>query len=341
MAAADLSRRLAILPSELVEVGAGSRALQPVAGRFEFDQDAICFLPRFPFLDGISYSLLVDWEGKTADSLEVWTIQRPGPEGKPTTSVVGIYPDVEELPVNQVKLYIYFSAPMSEDWATRSIHVRRADNDAPLEYVFLAMEPELWDGERRRLTLLFDPARIKRGLVPNQEDGYPLIQGVPIIVSIDAEFHDAGGRPLQIGAERRYEIGPPLRVRVNPADWRYHWPTAGSTELLTVEFDRPLDHALLEHSLWVDNATGVLLAGRGSAGPGEGCWRFEPESPWAEDRYLVMVDPILEDLAGNSLIRVFDRDLSRAEDTPAVAPQVAIDFTCAPPSPLLRPNVAS
>ena len=340
LAAADLGRRLAILPSELEATGAGWRALQPVAGSFEFDQDAVCFLPRFPFLDGISYSLLVDWEEKAGDSFEVWTIQRPGPDGKPTTTIVTIYPSIEELPVNQLKLYIHFSAPMSEGWAARTIHVRRADNDAPLEHVFLAMEPELWDGQRRRLTLLFDPGRIKRGLLPNQEDGYPLIEGVPIIVSIDAEFRDAAGQPLQSGAEWRYEIGPPLRVRVNPADWRYHWPTAQTTDALTVEFDRPLDHALLERCLWVNGATGVRLAGRGSSGPGEGSWRFEPESPWAEDRHLIMVDPLLEDMAGNSLIRVFDRDLVRAEDTPADGGQEAIEFTCTPPSPLLRPNLA-
>ena len=45
-----------------------------------------------------------------------------------------------------------------------------------------------------------------------------------------------------------------------------------------------------------------------------------------------MVDPRLEDLAGNSIIRVFDRDLLRAEDAPTDARHVAIDFTCTQPS---------
>ena len=342
LAAADLNRRLAVLPSEVVEAGANLRAIQPIAGSFAFDRDAICFLPRFPFLDGVSYSLLVHPapENGIVDGPEVWTIQRPAPPGTPTTEILAIYPSVEELPVNQLKLYVHFSSPMSEGCAARTIHVRRADNNEPLEGVFLGMEPELWDPERRRITLLFDPGRIKRGLVPNEEAGYPLIEGVPIIVSLDAEFRDAAGRPLRSGAERRYEIGPPLRVRVNPSDWRYHWPTVGSTDPLTVEFDRPLDHALLGHSLWVNDAAGVALAGHGSAGIGEKAWRFEPQSPWEKDRYQVMVDPSLEDLAGNSLIRVFDRDLLRAEDAPADARQVAIDFTCVPSATLVRPNLA-
>ena len=339
LAAGDLSRRLAVLPSEVVESGANLRAIQPIAGSFQFDQAALCFLPRFPFLDGRGYSLLVHSvpEEGSGNSLEVgpeiWTIPRPAPEDPPTTGVVAIYPSVGELPVNQLKLYVHFSNPMSEGWAARAVHVRRADNSEPLEGVFLR-EPELWDRERRRLTLLLDPGRIKRGLVPNEEAGYPLIEGAPILVSIDTKFRDAAGRSLRSGAERRWDIGPPLRVRVNPLDWRCHCPTAGSTDPLTVEFDRPLDHALLEHSLWVDDAAGLALAGRGSTGSGEGTWMFQPQSPWEQARYLVMVDPRLEDLAGNSLIRVFDRDLTRAEDAPGDARQIAIDFTCTPPSTL-------
>ena len=330
--AAELGRRLAVLPSELVEAGAHLRAIQPIAGRFEFDQDAICFLPRFPFLDGLCYSLLVESvrEEGPVDSLEVWTIQRPPPEGTPTTGVVAIYPSADELPVNTLKLYVRFSSPMSEGWAARAVHIRRADNDETLDGVFLAMEPELWDRERRRLTLLLDPGRIKRGLAPNAEAGYPLLEGVPVIVTIDAEFRDAAGRPLRTGLARRYEIGPPVRARGNPAAWRCHCPAAGSKYPLTVEFDRPLDHALLDHSLWVHDAAGVALAGRGFSGPTESSWRFEPQSPWEEGRHLVIVEPRLEDLAGNSLIRVFDRDLTRAEDALADARRVAIDFSCTP-----------
>ena len=332
LGAPGIGRRLAFLFGEFIEADANLRAIQPIAGRFEIDQHAIYFIPRFPFRDGMGYSLLVDLplgEGGV-DSLEVWTIQRPAPEGTPTTDVVAVYPSTDQLPVNQLKLYVHFSSPMSEGWVARSVHVRRADNDEPLEGVFLVMEPELWDPERRRLTLLLDPGRIKRGLVPNEEAGYPLIEGVPVIVTIATDFRDAAGRPLRTGAERRYEIGPPVRARVTPADWKRHCPTAGSTNPLTVEFDRPLDHALLQHSLWVHDAAGVALAGQGSVGTGERCWRFEPQSPWEEGQHQVTVDPRLEDLAGNSLSRVFDRDLMRAEDAPNNEGHVAIEFTCAP-----------
>jgi hypothetical protein len=35
---------------------------------------------------------------------------------------------------------------------------------------------------------------------------------------------------------------------------------------------------------------------------------------WASGPHQLVVDPVLEDLAGNSVSRVFDRDLSRSED---------------------------
>lgn len=331
--AVELSRRLAVLPSEVAEAGANLRALQPIAGRFELGGDAVFFIPRFPFLDSVSYSLLVDStrEANGAGNLEVWEVRRPSLTGAPTTEVIAIYPSGDELPVNNLKLYIQFSSPMSEGWAARAVHVRRADNDEPLDGVFLAMEPELWDRDRRRLTLLLDPGRIKRGLAPNAEAGYPLIEGVPVVVTIDVAFRDAAGRPLQTAAERRYNVGTSVRARIDPADWRYHLPAAGSMDPLEVQFDRPLDHALLQHGLWVNDTDGAPLDGRGSAGRSELCWRFKPQSPWEEGRHVLIVDPRLEDLAGNSLIRVFDRDLLREEDAPAGARHAAIDFTCVPP----------
>lgn len=329
LAPSGLSNRLIVLPSEFIESGTHIDALQSIPGSFKTDGTAICFVPRFPFLDGTSYSLVVGSVTETRDpkTSEIWTIKRPPQAGEATTDVLGIYPSADELPVNQLKIYIQFSNPMSEGWASRAVHVHRADNGEPLNNVFLAMEPELWDRERRRITLLLDPGRIKRELAPNIEAGYPLVDGVPVSVTIDAEFRDATGRPLRTSAERHYKVGAPVRVRVESTNWQYHYPTAGSTDPLTIEFDRPLDYALLQHCFWVTDTAGVPLGGQGSVGFGERSWQFEPRLPWGEGQYVVMVDPRLEDLAGNSLTRVFDRDLMRTEDVPVNVQHAVIDFT--------------
>ena len=98
-----------------------------------------------------------------------------------------------------------------------------------------------------------------------------------------------------------------------------------SQELLTVEFDRPLDAGLLHHCLTLTEAEGTALAGYATITEGERSWRYESESEWRLTTYRLTVDPRLEDLAGNSLTRVFDRDLTREEDDPGPAP-TTIEF---------------
>ena len=312
---ADDLGRLAVVPTELL----GFWPLQPTAGRVEAVDGEIRFRPRFPLARGTGYSLLLD-------GVPVAAVTVPARTGIGTTSIVAIYPTARELPLNQLKLYIQFSGAMSEGWAERAVQVRRADARQPLPGVFLPMEPELWDPARRRLTLLLDPGRIKRGLAPNEELGYPLEEGVPIVVAVDRRFRDASGLPLVTGMERRYEVGPAVRQHVNPAAWRLRRPAAGSMDPLAVTFDRPLDRALLDHSLVVLDAHGAALDGQATIAQGERSWRFRPLRRWRPAPYRLAVDPRLEDLAGNSLARVFDRDLTRPEDAPIDMEQAFIEF---------------
>ena len=55
---------------------------------------------------------------------------------------------------------------------------------------------ELWDPSQTRLTVLFDPARIKRGLVPNAQLGLPLRAGRRYRLEIDSAWPDAQGVAL-------------------------------------------------------------------------------------------------------------------------------------------------
>ena len=171
--AGELHRRLALLTSEALAAGGDPWAAPSVAGRFEIDGDTLYFIPRFPFVAGVGYSLAVRRSGTGGDrgGYAVWEIARPAEAGIPTASVVAIYPDVADVPVNLLKFYVHFSEPMSEGRAQRAIRVCRDDTGELIDGVFVPMDPELWDSARQRLTLLLDPARIKHGLVPNLGGG--------------------------------------------------------------------------------------------------------------------------------------------------------------------------
>jgi hypothetical protein len=314
-------------------------SLPAVAGRFVADGDALRFVPRFPFLSGTGYRVLVHRSlgaapggGDAAASFELEDFEdlpfeaAPAAATAPTTSVIAVHPTAPEIPRNQLKLYVTFSAPMSEGEVAHRVTIRRAGAGEAIEAAFLPMEPELWDRSRRRVTVLFDPARLKRGLAPHAAIGYPLVEGETVEVVVDAGFRDGDGRPLVAGATRRYRVGPDVRRRVDPAEWDVVAPAAGGRAPLVVTFDRPLDRALLQHCLTVVDADGRPVAGAAGIAPGETAWSFVPDRPWSAGPHRLLVDGILEDLAGNSVLRVFDRELARAEHDPGGGTGGALPF---------------
>jgi hypothetical protein len=205
--------------------------------------------------------------------------------------------------------------------------VRLVDTEgAPLVGALLPTEYELWDADRRRLTVLLDPARIKRGLAPHREVGYPLREGTTVTLVVDEEFPDASGRPLRAGATRTWTVAGDERGLVTPSSWSFHPGAAGTREALAVTFDRPLDRGLVVRCLHVVGATG-RVEGVSAVGPEERSWTFAPTAPWVGAPHRLVVDPVLEDVAGNSVQRVFDRDLSRPEDAPRDGGLVEVPFT--------------
>ena len=146
------------------------------------------------------------------------------------------------------------------------------------------------------------------------------------MVSIDRSARDANGLPLVAGAERRYVVGPAIRQHVDPAAWRLRSPGADSLDALVVGFDRPLDRALLEHSLVVLDAHDRAVDGQATIADGESSWTFRPLHPWRPEVYHLSVDARLEDLAGNSLTRLFDRDLTHPKDAPIDIDRAMLEF---------------
>jgi hypothetical protein len=293
-------------------------SLPPMAGRLERDGADLCFVPRFAFLDGTSYTV-------TVDGTSAAVLVRPRPGRPAATEVTEIRPTAAEVPVNLLRFYVWFSAPMSEGYAAGQVRLTR-DDGSIIAGALLPAEHELWDASRRRLTVLLDPARIKRGLPGHLEAGYPLRPGEPFRLVVGDGFRDAQGLPLRVPAERRYEVGGEERRHVDPVTWELAVPPAGPREPLRVTFGRPLDHGLLARCLHVRGPGGKLIDGTAQIGPGEQSWQLVPGSAWAPAVHQLVVGPVLEDLAGNSVSRVFARDLARPEDQPRPARPVTIAF---------------
>jgi hypothetical protein len=323
--AAGTDPRVAVRPQQSMPgarhdapAGSSGAQLPAMAGRVVRDEADLCFLPRFGFLDGTAYAV-------TVNGAQLAVLPRPRPERPATTEVAGIWPTATQVPRNLLRLYVLFSAPMSEGYAARHVHIT-GDGGERVPGAPLPAEHELWDAARRRLTVLLDPARIKRGLAAHRAVGYPLQPGQPFRLVVDDGFRDSAGARLHAPAQRRYQVGGEERRRVDPAGWRLTAPAAGTTGPLVVGFSRPLDHGLLGRCLRVASADGRTVNGAAQPGPEEMSWQFTPQEEWAPGLYRLLADPVLEDLAGNSVTRVFDRDLATPGGEPPQPGPAAVAF---------------
>lgn len=343
LAADRLAERILVLPTSLVgdsvdetDAPLATTRLARASGRFTADADGVTFVPKFPFLARTSYTVLVHPSlcGEPDGNGPVDVVQyhrfaiaaREASTGA-TTRVVAIHPAGASVPRNLLRCYVQFSAPMSEGEASTAVQLVDRNRDEPIEGAFLAMDPELWDPARTRLTVLLDPARIKRGLAPHREAGYALAEGAEVSLVVGRDFRDADGRPLVDPVEHHYRVGPDVRGRVDPSRWQLDPPRAGSRDALVVGFDRPLDHALLTHCLAVAGGGGGAVAGRATPTTDCTAWSFTPAEPWPPVRHDLVADAMLEDVAGNSVVRVFDRDLDDAAQSPIAVGPVTREFT--------------
>lgn len=296
--------------------------LPPMLGTISDFEGHFYFKPRFPFIRGQSYQLFLEVKkaygflnrqppkGIKADYQQLIII--PDPEQKKATFVEKIYPSTSHWPANQLKFYIYFSAPMRFGEAYKYIQLQD-ENGKVVEQAFLLEGQELWDAERKRLTIWFDPGRIKRGLIPNLKLGPPLEKGKKYSLIVNKEWKGLNGVKLNQSYVKEIMVQPADRELPKPAGWSVLSPSPGTLEPLKLLFDEPMDHALLNSSVVVVDENGQLLDGRIKTAQKEQEWYFYPNLPWKAATYKVRLSHDLEDLAGNNLIRLFDTDTDEPE----------------------------
>lgn len=279
----------------------------PLFGETMREERGAVFVPRFPLKPGVEYRVLLrrPHGGDVEKSFRI-----PPPASAAATELLGVFPSRETLPENLLKFYLHFSAPMSRREAYQ--RVRLLDGAGkPVELPFLEIGEELWNREGTRLTLLFDPGRIKRGLKPREDSGPALEEGKSYTLVVDAAWPDAEGRPLRRGFRKSFKVVAPDEKQPDVEAWQVTPPRAGSRDPLTVVFNEPLDEAMLHRSLTVVDGAGSSLAGRIEIDLQETRWRFHPEAAWSSGSHSLVVDGVLEDLAGNSIERPFEVDVVR------------------------------
>jgi hypothetical protein len=309
-----------------------------VAGTYTVTDGAIRFRPSFPFDPGRQYHVTFDpsrlrlgggdasaaWRSRLLEAV----VGDPAADRPPPTRVVHVYPTTDEIPENQLRLYVEFSAPMGFEGGAR--HVRLLDEHGrEVEGALLPIDVGLWNADRTRYTLLFDPGRVKRGILPHEESGRALAMGREYTLAIDRGWRDASGRPLAEPFSRRFSVGPAIEAALDPHEWRIAAPPAGTRDPLVVAFPKPLDYALLQRALVVATDRGERVDGTIGVEAAETRWTFTPGAPWTGGAYRLVALAVLEDPAGNRVGRPFEVPTSAAGSSPRGREASSIPFTIA------------
>lgn len=303
----------------------------PMLGTYRVQGDVLRFEPQFPLSQGLKYKAVFHSEklpgaAAGAQAAPVVTgFQLPDRPRASATVVSHIYPTNEVVPENLLKFYVHFSAPMNRGGIYRHIHLRDGDGKE-IELPFLELEEELWDPTMTRITLLFDPGRIKRGVMPLVDIGPALVEGKRFSLSIDRAWQDATGNPLKEDFQKRFTVGPADRQTIDPAKWVVSAPRTASRQPLSIGFGEALDQALATRLIQIVDDAGKRIEGETALTDREQQWTFTPASDWKSGQYKIVIATTIEDLAGNNIGKAFDVDVAQDKQRQLTSPSVSVPF---------------
>src|SRR5262249_16392612 len=129
---------------------------------------------------------------------------------------------------------------------------------------------------------------------------------------------------------KSFRVGPPDETSPDPKTWSVRPPRAGRRDPLEVRFPEPMDRALLDRLIAVQDGAGKAGPGQVSVGNEEAIWHWTPHGPWRPGDYRLVVGTDLEDVAGNSVARPFEVDLTGPIAERVTTETVALPFRIGP-----------
>lgn len=298
-----------------------------VIGNYESMDSKIIYIPKYGFSTGASYTVFVTSNTSAKSKAEHrFVIKIPEVKLDPSTYIKNVYPTASVLPMNQLKFYIEFSAPMRMGNAFEHIHLYRMPDKKLESEAFLVTTEELWNPDKTRMTILFDPGRIKRGIKSNLQLGLPLVDGNNYKLIIDKAWLDAKDVKLTTGYEKRFEVTSVDRESPNPEKWDISFPEIENKVPLRIDFKESMDYGLLHSTIAIVDPLNNQIEGKITLLKNESKWIFTPKKSWTQGNYKIIINTWLEDLSGNNLRRKFDRDLNNKNDIPKTSKEVIIPF---------------
>lgn len=309
------------LPQGPIDFDAGEKILRfsvvkadgslgiPLLGSYERQRQSLTFKPRFPLEYGKEY--------RAVHASEATTYRVPNRTATTPPRILAVVPGDKVLPANVLKFYIYFSAPMQGGQALFKQIVLIGPDGKLVEDPWLT--DELWDENDQRLILYIHPGRIKWGVKLRESMGPVLYPDRDYKLILKSDLKSAEGQEMGKDHVLAFRTAAEDRTRIELNEWSVLQPRVGSHEPVKLTFPKSIDRLSLARFLKVEGVAGKIdVAADGRS------WSLTPESPWQRGEHTIVVDPRLEDIAGNTPTRPFDLDLK----TPALPAQdLRVHFT--------------
>lgn len=279
-----------------------------IQGRYKEENGCLVFTPFFPFEKGMIYMAKV--KKTLVDSSYHYQPFQIGEKPQYDNAEVNvIYPLADELPENLLRFYVYFNTPMKKGESFTHIHLLDAAGNRDTS-AFMQFKQELWSADGKRLTILFDPGRIKRGVSTNLELGPALLQRNTYKLVISGNWSDVYGQELDMDFTKEFKVVEAYREPIVAATIDIATPKKHSLGALSLSFYRIMDHALVQSMIRIEREDGQLLEGHWEISKDETKAMFFPTEIWEKGVYQVVMNGNLEDVSGNNLNNLLDQKLN-------------------------------
>jgi hypothetical protein len=212
---------------------------------------------------------------------------------------IRIFPQAKVLPANTLRFYIHFPRPGEAHFDRDQLWLLD-EYEQVVPDPFLILSQELWSVDGRRLTVLMEPGRIKRGLGADPSHEPALVVGRTYSLVVTA---------LGQTARHTFRVSDPVLEAIDETAWRLVSPAVGSRDPAVVHFDRVMDAVLCEDEIAVLTAAGEVVRTRVSLVPDGTAMQLIPRHPWSAGEHCLVVSERLEDVCGNRLGEALDHDL--------------------------------
>lgn len=269
-----------------------------INGEFKKTGKDLVFIPEFPLLATVSYKL------KSENETFNFSLKE---KIHPIPIVTKIHPTSDTLPENLLRMYIQFSNPMKVVGNIEKIQLID-ENEQEVKGAIFNNVYELWDDSQTQLTIIFDPSRVKTGLLANEALGRALQLNKKYKIVIQ-DLEDIYGQKLTESYVKPFSVIAEDVISPDTDSWEFVLPKSLSKKPLTIQFKNSIDKMSLLHRIRLFNTNNAIIKGTILIENEEKTWKFIPQEKWIAGNYTLKINSRLADPSGNNLNGLFDHTI--------------------------------